>query len=48
MLKREAITSTTLRDKVVALYAMWDEAFAEEVPSNGYEEDAKSSSSPPQ
>jgi hypothetical protein len=27
MLKREAITSTTLRDKVVALYAMWDEAF---------------------
>ena len=27
MLKRETITSTTLRDKVVALYAMWDEAF---------------------
>ena len=27
LLKRETITSTTLRDKVVALYAMWDEAF---------------------
>ena len=27
ILRRETITSTSLRDKVVALYALWDEAF---------------------